>query len=156
MALFTWKNLSITTVSDIRTIAQASQLLYDLAKQLPGLRYRAALHDLPSYGLDKDSEIQFLHLKQEGAIKEANFLKKAADALVQLQGTEIHQVETLDEYMAKLETDTTCKMEEDCNEKKLDPEECPQGHHKLEGECKFDYCRCSCVRCKIQCERNGY
>lgn len=32
---------------------------------------------------------------------------------------------------------------------------CPNGHHKLEGECHYDYCSCCCTRCKAQCEKYG-
>lgn len=32
---------------------------------------------------------------------------------------------------------------------------CPQGHHKLDGDCDYLYCRCFCERCKEQCEKRG-
>lgn len=32
---------------------------------------------------------------------------------------------------------------------------CPQGHHKLEGDCKYDYCRCPCPCCTEQCQKHG-
>lgn len=32
--------------------------------------------------------------------------------------------------------------------------ECPQGHHLKDGPCMSDYCRCSCSRCRQQCERS--
>lgn len=36
-----------------------------------------------------------------------------------------------------------------------DADVCPSGHHKLDGDCMYDYCRCTCERCKEQCEKYG-
>ena len=41
-----------------------------------------------------------------------------------------------------------------CNDNENKVEECPRGHHKLEGDCRYEYCSCYCTRCKEQCERN--
>lgn len=38
---------------------------------------------------------------------------------------------------------------------KVPIEECPQGHHKLDGDCMYDFCRCTCPRCAAQCEKHG-
>lgn len=32
---------------------------------------------------------------------------------------------------------------------------CPRGHHKLEGDCRDEFCSCRCSRCREQCARAG-
>ena len=189
------------------TIRQAAALLGSLANELPTLRYRNALHVVRGMTLTEADEEKYLKLSQEGAVKEAEHVKKVSEALLgALDGTvELfarHAAKQPKEQPEPVKFEPLCLgsatsnfieamtgMEKfkrdykgckplswidetitgDCTPPpagtgKLaadlggsDPiEECPLGHHKLEGDCRYWYCSCQCTQCVKQCEECGY
>lgn len=68
-----------------------------------------------------------------------------------------------------LAEDADTELEEDAEEqppqycgddpntiKGFDYNSCPQGHHTLDGECRYWFCSCRCNRCRKQCDEGGH
>lgn len=158
-------------------ITTAVNLLRSLAAQLPTLRYSNALRFISSYGFDKETEIEYLSFLQEGSKKEAAYVAKVADALSHfhpndtvlqmlkdyqaLTRNEMHDILNLlpdpEHIAAPLSQGVLSITTEDTIESAgTEANDCPQGHHKLEGACRFWFCKCQCERCLKQCHEGGY